>query len=67
MLQVSINCWGTAAVERNLLADIASTTCLLVCISSAPELFQRHMSIALEGLEGVACLMYDILIHRKTR
>ena len=25
------------------------------------------MSIALEGLEGVACLMDDILIHGKTR
>ena len=34
-------------------------------ISSVPELFQRHMSIALEGLEGVVCLMDDILIHGK--
>ena len=36
-------------------------------ISSAPELFQRRMSIALEGLDGVACLMDDILIHGKTK
>ena len=36
-------------------------------ISSAPELFQRRMSIALEGLEGVTCLMDDILIHGKSR
>ena len=36
-------------------------------ISSAPELFQRRMSTALEGLEGVVCLMDDILIHGKTR
>ena len=36
-------------------------------ISSAPELFQRRMSTALEGLEGVICLMDDILIHGKTR
>ena len=32
-------------------------------ISSAPELFQRRMSIALNDLEGVTCLMDDILIH----
>ena len=36
-------------------------------ISSAPELFQRRMSIALEDLDGVARLMDDILIHGKTR
>ena len=32
-------------------------------ISSAPELFQKRMSITLEGLEGVTCLMDDILVH----
>ena len=32
-------------------------------ISSAPELFQKRMSITLEGLEGVICLMDDILVH----
>ena len=32
-------------------------------ISSAPELFQKRMSFALEGLEGVICLMDDILVH----
>ena len=36
-------------------------------ISSAPELFQCRMSVALEGLEGVACLMDDILVHGKTK
>jgi len=36
-------------------------------ISSAPELFQRRMSTALEGLEGVVCLMDDILIHGKSK
>ena len=33
-------------------------------ISSAPELFQQRMSVILEGLEGVTCLMDDILVHR---
>ena len=32
-------------------------------ISSAPELFQQRMSVILEGLEGVTCLMDDILVH----
>ena len=32
-------------------------------ISSAPEHFQRRMSSILEGLEGVVCLMDDILIY----
>ena len=31
-------------------------------ISSAPEHFQKHMSKILEGLEGVLCLMDDILV-----
>ena len=32
-------------------------------ISSAPEIFQRTMSIILEGLDGVICHMDDILVH----
>ena len=35
-------------------------------ISSAPEIFQREMQKALEGLEGVLCQMDDILIHTET-
>lgn len=31
-------------------------------ISSAPELFQKRMSILLEGLDGVVCLMDHVLI-----
>lgn len=31
-------------------------------ISAAPEFFQRQMSKILEGLEGVACKMDDILV-----
>ena len=31
-------------------------------ISSAPELFQKRMSKLLEGLDGVVCLMDDVLI-----
>ena len=34
-------------------------------ISSAPELFQRRMSAILEGLEGVVCLINDVLITGK--
>ena len=32
-------------------------------ISSALELFQKRMLITLEGLEGVTCLINDILVH----
>ena len=32
-------------------------------ISSAPEIFQCHMSHMLEGMEGVTCHMDDILVH----
>ena len=32
-------------------------------ITSVPEHFQRKMSLLLEGLEGVVCMMNDILIH----
>ena len=34
-------------------------------ITSMPEHFQRHMSIVLDGLEGVVCLMDDILVYGK--
>ena len=34
-------------------------------ISSAPELFQRRMNSILEGLEGVVCLMDDVLVYGK--
>ena len=34
-------------------------------ISSAPEFFQRCMEKILDGLEGVVCLMYDVLIYGK--
>ena len=36
-------------------------------ISSAPEHFQRRMSTLLEGIDGVVCLMDDILIHGTTQ
>ena len=34
-------------------------------ISSAPELFQKRMNVLLEGLDGVVCLIDDVLIHGK--
>lgn len=34
-------------------------------ISAAPEFFQRQMSKILRGLEGVECMMDDILVHGK--
>ena len=34
-------------------------------ISSAPEHFQKRMSVILEGLNGVLCLIDDILIFCK--
>ena len=34
-------------------------------ISSAPELFQRRMNAILEGLEGVTCLIDDVLVVGK--
>ena len=35
-------------------------------ITSAPEHFQRRMSEILQGLDGVVCLMDDVLVHGKT-
>ena len=36
-------------------------------ITSAPEHFQRRMSSLLSGIDGVVCLMDDILIHGTTQ
>ena len=36
-------------------------------ISSAPEHFQRRMHSLLEGLDGVVCVMDDILVFGKTK
>ena len=36
-------------------------------ITSAPEHFQKRMSLILDGIEGVLCLMDDILIHGRTQ
>ena len=36
-------------------------------IASAPELFQKRMSKILEGLDGVVCLMDDVLVIGKDR
>ena len=37
--------------------------CLPFGITSAPEYFQKKMSQLLEGLEGVVCIMDDVLIY----
>lgn len=36
-------------------------------ISSAPEHFQRRMSETLSGLEGVVCMVYDILVYGRSK
>ena len=36
-------------------------------ITSAPEYFQKRMSDILGGLEGVVCLMDDVLVHGRTQ
>ena len=36
-------------------------------IISAPEHFQRRMSVLLDGMDGIVCLMDDILIYGKTQ
>ena len=36
-------------------------------IASAPELFQKHMSQILEGMDGCVCLSDDVLIYGKTK
>ena len=38
---------------------------LSIGITSAPEHFQKWMSLILDGIEGVLCLMDDILIHER--
>ena len=35
-------------------------------ITSAPEHFQRRMSDLLNGLEGIVCMMDDVLVHGRT-
>ena len=35
-------------------------------ITSAPEFFQKQMSKILTGLDGVVCMIDDVLIHGKT-
>ena len=36
-------------------------------ITSAPEHFQRRMETVLQGLEGVVCLVDDVLVHGCTQ
>ena len=36
-------------------------------IPSAPEHFQRRMSVLLDGMDGVVCLMDDVLVYGKTQ
>ena len=36
-------------------------------ITSAPEHFQRRMAAILQGLDGVVCLMDDVLVHGRTQ
>ena len=36
-------------------------------ITSAPEHFQRRMADILQGLDGVVCLMDDVLVHGRTQ
>ena len=36
-------------------------------ITSAPEHFQRRMSVLLDGMDGVICLMDDVLVYGKTQ
>ena len=36
-------------------------------ITSAPEHFQRRISSILQGLDGIVCLMDDILVHGRTQ
>ena len=36
-------------------------------LKSAPEMFQRKMQTELQGIEGVICIMDDVLIHGKSQ
>ena len=36
-------------------------------LKSAPEVFQRKMQTELQGIEGVICIMDDVLIHGKSQ
>ena len=41
--------------------------CLPFGITSAPEHFQRRLSVILRDLDGTVCLMDDILVHGRTQ
>ena len=41
--------------------------CLPFGITSAPEYFQKRMSEILSGLEGVVCMVDDVLVHGRTQ
>ena len=41
--------------------------CLPLGITTAPEHFQRRMPVILRDLDGVVCLIDDILVHGKTQ
>jgi len=71
--------WGRTTlsyvlIKQSALLTTFITPCGRYCfnhlpfrITSAPEHFQRRMSYVLQGLEGVVCLIDDILVHGKTQ
>ena len=62
------------ANESQLLTTFLSTPFGRYCyermcfgLKSAPEVFQRKMQTELQGIEGVICIMDDVLIHGKSQ
>jgi hypothetical protein len=39
---------------------------LMLRVIAAPNIYQRFMKQTLQGLEGVACFFYDIVVHLTT-
>ena len=58
------NNWGIVVIELTSFGQYCFTK-LPFGISSGPELFQKRMSQILSGLDGVVCLIDDILVTGK--
>ena len=66
--------WQNELTKESSLLAIFNTpfgrycfNCLPFGITSAPGYFQKQMSEILQGMEGVVCIIHDILVYGKTQ